>query len=229
MLQEKNMQDEKIKIHPKLLEVGEIEVWQVRGTPDASLLSPEEMLRFKDMPGEPGRTNFLLSRCAIRSILEQYTEVPAHETRIDIHPGGKPFFVNYPSLHFSLSHSGSEVAVAFSRWPVGFDLEINARRADFLAVAHRFFTLEEAAKVAAAGEGMGPLFVELWTAKEAMLKLEGSGISGGLERALVRSGSHGELDGRHVHLHRLEWPGLVAQVASFEKPLAVRMRELIFR
>lgn len=212
-----------------MLEGGEIEVWQVRGKPDIGLLSQEEKFRFKGMSGGIGQANFLLSRCAIRSILAQYTVDPPHESRIDTHPGGKPFFANYPDLHFSLSHSASEVAVAFARMPIGFDMEINNRRADFVAVASRFFSSEEAAQVAAAGEGRGALFVELWTAKEAMLKLEGSGISGGLERALVRSDSHGELDGRLLHLHRLEWPGVVAKVASYEKPRAVRLKELIFR
>lgn len=211
-----------------MLKDGEIEVWQVRGTPDISFLSEEEKLRFKGISGEIGRANFLLSRCAIRSILMKYTGGLPRESRIGIHPAGKPFFVNYPDLHFSLSHSSNQVAVAFARMPIGFDLEIKNRHLDFVAVARRFFSPEEAAQVAAAGEGRGALFVELWTAKEAMLKLEGSGISGGLERALLRGDSEGELGGRCIYLHRLEWSPVVAKLASFQRPREVRMKELIF-
>jgi len=121
------------------------------------------------------------------------------------------------------------VAIAFSRTPIGFDVEKKERRADFVSIAQRFFSVAEAAQIAAAGERAASLFVDLWTAKEAILKLEGSGISGGLERALVWSEFEGELDGRRVHLHRMEWPGFVARVASFEEPRFVRVKELVFQ
>jgi phosphopantetheine--protein transferase-like protein len=228
LLQEKNMQEEKIKNKPNMLEDGEIEVWQVRGTPDFGLLSQDEKSKLKGISGQDMRETFLLSRCAIRSLLTKYTEKPSAEKCVDTHPGGKPFFVNHPDLHFSLSHSGGEVAMAFSRTPIGFDMEKKGRHADFVPVARRFFSAAEAAQIAAAGEHASSLFLNLWTAKEAILKLEGSGISGGLERALVWNDSEGELDGRRVHLHRMEWPGYIARVASFEEPRAVRLQELIF-
>lgn len=204
-------------------------MWQVRGTPDDSLLSQDEKAKLKGISGQDMRRNFLLSRCAIRRLLAKYTKKPSEEKCVDTLPGGKPFFVNHPDLHFSLSHSGSEVAIAFSRTPIGFDVERKERRADFVSVARRFFSEAEAAQIAAAGEHASSLFVDLWTAKEAILKLEGSGISGGLERALVWNESEGELDGRRVHLHRMEWPGFIARVASFEEPRAVRVKELFFQ
>jgi len=223
------MQEEKIISKPNMLEHREIEVWQVRGTPDVSLLSQDEKSKLKGISAQDVRETFLLSKCAIRFLLAQYTEKPSEEKCVDMHPGGKPFFVNHPNLHFSLSHSGGEVAIAFSRTPIGFDVEKKERRADFVSIAQRFFSVAEAAQIAAAGERAASLFVDLWTAKEAILKLEGSGISGGLERALVWSEFEGELDGRRVHLHRMEWPGFVARVASFEEPRFVRVKELVFQ
>jgi len=223
------MQEEKIISKPNMLEHREIEVWQVRGTPDVSLLSQDEKSKLKGISAQDVRETFLLSKCAIRFLLAQYTEKPSEEKCVDTHPGGKPFFVNHPDLHFSLSHSGGEVAIAFSRTPIGFDVEKKERRADFVSIAQRFFSVAEAAQIAAAGERAASLFVDLWTAKEAILKLEGSGISGGLERALVWSEFEGELDGRRVHLHRMEWPGFVARVASFEEPRFVRVKELVFQ
>jgi len=108
-------------------------------------------------------------------------------------------------------------------------MEKSERCTDFLALAKRFFTAAELAGIVAAGMDSGKSFLELWTAKEAILKLEGTGISGGLDRALILSESEGDLDGRRVYLHRIEWPGLIAKLASFEKPVAVRMRELILQ
>ena len=229
MLQEKNMQEEKIKNKLNMLEHGEIEVWQIRGTPDSGLLSQDEKSKLKGIVAQDTRETFLLSRCAIRSLLTKYTEKPSEGKCIGTHPGGKPFFVNHPDLHFSLSHSGSEVAIAFSRTPIGFDMEKKERHADFVSVARRFFSEAETAQISAAGEHASSLFMDLWTAKEAILKLEGSGISGGLERALVWSELEGELDGTRVHLRRMEWPGFIARVASFEEPRAVRVKELIFQ
>jgi phosphopantetheine--protein transferase-like protein len=107
-------------------------------------------------------------------------------------------------------------------------MEKSGRRANFLTVAKRFFTSDEVLSIEALGASAGACFLELWTAKEAVLKLEGTGISGGLERARILSKTEADLDGRRVCLHSLEWPGLVAKLASFEKPVEVRSQELFF-
>jgi len=211
-----------------MLEDGEFEVWQVRGKPDCSLLSREEQHRYHAILGQRARETFLVGRCAIRNIVEYYTMEAPPEECIHTYPGGKPYLTNKSGLHFSLSHSGSELAICFSRAPVGFDMEKKERRADFISLARRFFSPAEAAMIASAGTEAGLFFLDIWTAKEAILKLEGTGISGGLERAVVWNESEGALDAKPVYLRTLNWPGLIAKVASFEKPVAVRCKELIF-
>ena len=217
------------KIEPNILDYGQFDVWLAKGNPDSNLLSPEELERLHAISSQNAREIFLLSRCAIRSITKIYTKNCHFIGEVDTHPGGKPFLINLPDLHFSLSHTGSEVALVFSRSPVGFDMEKSGRRTDFLALAKRFFTPTEVAAIVAAGNDAGPCFLELWTAKEAILKLEGTGISGGLDRARILGESEGNLDGRRIYLHRLEWQGLVAKLAAFEKPEEVRVRELILQ
>lgn len=217
------------KIEPNILDYGQFDVWLAKGNPDCNLLSPEELERLHAISSQNAREIFLLSRCAIRSIAKNYTTNCHFIGEVDTHPGGKPFLINLPDLHFSLSHTGSEVALVFSRSPVGLDMEKSGRRTDFLALAKRFFTPTEVAAIVAAGNDAGPCFLELWTAKEAILKLEGTGISGGLDRARILGESEGNLDGRRVYLHRLEWPGLIAKLAAFEKPEEVRVRELILQ
>lgn len=228
MLQEKNMPVANFKIEPNILDYGRFDVWRAKGNPDSNLLRSEELERFHAISSQNARTTFLLSRCAINTIVKHYTKNRNFSTEIHTHPGGKPFLINVPDLHFSLSHTGSEVAIVFSRVPVGFDMEKTDRKTDFLPLAKRFFTVAELAGIVAAGTNTGSRFLELWTAKEAILKLEGTGISGGLDRARILSETEGNLDGRRVYLHRVEWPGLSGKLASFEKPVAVRMRELIF-
>jgi phosphopantetheinyl transferase len=217
------------KIESNILEDGQFDVWRAKGNPDSNLLSPEELERLHAISSQNARETFLLSRCAIHSIVKYYTNNSDFLGEVHTHPGGKPFLINIPDLHFSLSHTGREVALVFSRSPVGFDMEKSGRRTDFLALAKRFFTATEVAAIMAAGNDAGPCFLELWTAKEAILKLEGTGISGGLDRARILSESEGNFDGRRVYLHRLQWPGLIAKLAAFEKPGEVRVRELILQ
>ena len=211
-----------------MLDNGHFDVWRIKGNPDVGLLNPQDLERFQAMPETSARRSFLLSRCAIQCLAKKYTNRDSENFSISSHPGGKPFFVDVPDLHFSLSHTEGEVALAFSRSPVGFDMEKSGRRANFLAVAKRFFTSDEVLSIEALGASAGACFLELWTAKEAVLKLEGTGISGGLERARILSKTEADLDGRRVCLHSLEWPGLVAKLASFEKPVEVRSQELFF-
>lgn len=211
-----------------MLDYGHFDVWRIKGNPDVGLLNPQDLERFQGMPETGVRRSFLLSRCAINFLAGQYTNKASADFSISSHPGGKPYFVDVPDLHFSLSHTDGEVALAFSRVPVGLDMEKSGRLTDFLAVAKRFFTSDEVAAIEAAGASAGACFLELWTAKEAVLKLEGTGISGGLERARILSETESNLDGRRVYLHALEWPGFVAKLASFEKPVEVRLRELVF-
>lgn len=217
------------KIESNILEDGQFDVWRAKGNPDSNLLSPEELERLHAISSQNAREAFLLSRCAIHSIVKYYTNNSDFLGEVDRQPGGKPFLINIPELHFSLSHTGREVALVFSRSPVGFDMEKSGRQTDFLTLAKRFFTATEVAAIVAAGNDAGPCFLELWTAKEAILKLEGTGISGGLDRARILSESEGNLDGRRVYLHRLQRPGLIAKLAAFEKPREVNVRELILQ
>jgi len=227
-MQEKNIPFENFKLDPNLLDYGQFDVWRVKGNPDSNFLSWEEQERFHAISNQNVRQTFLLSRCSIQSLVKYYTNRPDVSADVFALPGGKPILRNIPDLHFSLTHTGTEVALAFSRSPVGFDMEKSDRRTDFLSVAKRFFTATELAEIETLGPESERRFLELWTAKEAILKLEGTGISGGLERARILSDSNGDLDGRSVCLHRVEWPGLIANLASFVEPSSVRTRELIF-
>ena len=86
------------------------------------------------------------------------------EVRFD--PGGKPRFID-SSLHFSLSHSGNLAAVLISEEPCGVDIEL-VRPEVAERLRERCLSDGERAR--------GCDFFELWTKKECIAKLDGSGM-----------------------------------------------------
>ena len=86
------------------------------------------------------------------------------EVRFD--PGGKPRFTD-SLLHFSLSHSGKLAAVLISEAPCGVDIELVRPEA---AARLRERCLSDAERARDCD------FFEIWTKKECIAKLDGSGM-----------------------------------------------------
>jgi 4'-phosphopantetheinyl transferase len=110
---------------------------------------------------------------------------------------GKPFLPDTPGLHFNLSHAspqhtalhyGAEAdgrwALAVSARPVGIDVERLSRIKQInskVTFINRFFTADETAYLLnlQASERDSEI-LEFWTRKEAYIKLDGRGLSVGL-------------------------------------------------
>ena len=87
-------------------------------------------------------------------------------------PLGKPYFPQYPGLHFNLSHSGPLTVCALSTLPVGVDIEqIRPRGASLPRYA---LTEGEYTTFQRMG-GDWPAFYALWTRREAWCKYTGQG------------------------------------------------------
>lgn len=86
------------------------------------------------------------------------------EVRFD--PCGKPRFID-SSLHFSLSHSGKLTTVLISEAPCGVDIEL-VRPEVAARLRERCLSDGERAR--------GCDFFEIWTRKECIAKLDGSGM-----------------------------------------------------
>lgn len=84
-------------------------------------------------------------------------------------PGGKPF---WEGAHFNLSHSGPWVVLAMGDNPVGVDVECFSQSRNVEALAKRQFTPQEQRFVGSSQER----FLRIWTAKEARLKWDGTGL-----------------------------------------------------
>ena len=87
---------------------------------------------------------------------------------------GKPYLLNYPDVHFNISHSGQYVACAVSDKPVGIDIQKISEYNP--AVAKRVCSVQEL-KCIESSTDKSSEFIKLWTQKEAVIKMHGTGIA----------------------------------------------------
>ena len=122
-------------------------------------------------------------KTAVPIMLSTFPDKDPENLRRD--PGGKPY---WEGCHFNLSHSGPWVALAVGEERVGVDVECFRESRNVEALAKRYFTPEEQAFV---GSSQGR-FLEIWTAKEARLKWEGTGLRTKLDGFSVREDPMGK-------------------------------------
>ena len=120
-------------------------------------------------------------------------------------PQGKPVFPGEQKVHFSISHSGDRVVLAFGDSPLGVDIEF-IRQAN-LKLAGRFFTREEYEHLLQQEtERQGELFYRIWTGKEAVVKAAGCGLTLPLDGFSV-SDETVMVSGKMYELHRQRFRG----------------------
>jgi len=141
-------------------------------------------------------------RAPLRSVLASYLGIDAHQLTLTDGEHGRPALagVQDPSLDFNWSHSGDHALIAIARSiKPGIDLECLRMRPRALDIARRYFTADEAAALSAVpAAGRSAAFLELWTAKEAVLKALGRGIAFGLKRLSISRA------GGQLTLHQLD-------------------------
>ena len=93
-------------------------------------------------------------------------------------PHGKPRLANHPGIHFNLSHCREAALCVIADTPVGCDIESVPSTLD-MDLCRRCFNPAEIALIAG-DERPALAFAQLWTQKEAFLKLIGEGLSDGL-------------------------------------------------
>lgn len=113
---------------------------------------------------------YLLLREALR--LEYGNDV---KTEFGYGENGKPFLLNYPDIHFNLSHCRKGVMCVVGDKPVGCDIEEipHCLPEDVLGAA---FCEQERMNIKNAANPCSE-FARLWTRKESLLKLTGEGLT----------------------------------------------------
>jgi 4'-phosphopantetheinyl transferase len=146
-----------------------------------SLLSGDERARASRFFGARDREQFIVGRARLRQILASYLVVPPETIRFGYGKHGKPLLSRYPGApSFNLSHSGDVAALAVSGCgAVGIDVE--QLRPVGTEIGRRFFTDNENAILdRLSGRRRLESFLRCWTRKEAILKADGKGLTGGL-------------------------------------------------
>ncbi len=157
-------------------------------------------------------------RNPLRRVLGSYLGWPADRVQLIDGEHGRPALVQRDGsrLDFNWSHSGEHALIAIARDVApGIDLERQRRRPRALEIASRYFHVDEAAALARLPpEQRDAAFLQLWTAKEAVLKAIGRGLAFGLDRlSIARSVDQlvlQQLEGDHVDAWQLR-PLPVAQ------------------
>ena len=144
----------------------------------ARLLTPEEHARRARFMFARDRRQFLAARGMLRTLLSDYTGVPAGACVIETDRHGRPRLAGQSRIDFNLSHTRGMIAVAITGGlAVGVDVEGTAR-AWAPELPRRYFAPAEVEAL----EGLPPdarhaRFYEIWTLKEAYVKARGLGLA----------------------------------------------------
>lgn len=153
------------------LQIDEMDIWLTYTSPERHnfvYAKKIEVDRFRSILGD-----VMMLMCIMEMT---YSDLPS--IKIEYSKHGKPICTSH-DVNFSVSHSGEYVICVADTKGVGADIERIKAVPDTLV--KKIFSKDEAKWVGTSDER----FFEIWTAKEAYLKLIGLGISGGLKTAVV--------------------------------------------
>ncbi|MGY1438870.1 4'-phosphopantetheinyl transferase family protein [Streptomyces reniochalinae] len=145
-------------------------------------LSAEERERAAKFVLQADRDRYLVAHLALREELGRLLGLAPQDvpfTRADCPvcdgPHGRPSVPGDP-VHFSLSHAGDLVALAFAAAPIGVDVEQYPSVAAAIQTTSALHPSEQVELAALAPDALPAAFARCWTRKEAYLKGTGSGL-----------------------------------------------------
>lgn len=164
----------------------------------------EQALRYKHFNG---RRDCCISYLLLCQGLEEQYGISENPTFI-IGEHGKPSLKEYPHLHFNLSHCSHAIACVISSSPVGIDVESIDRKVSDSLIRHTMSPEEQAIIK------QDPLhFLRLWTQKEALVKLRGTGLQDNLHHLLCPS----NLEDVSLHTEDHADKGFILSIAKTKK------------
>jgi 4'-phosphopantetheinyl transferase len=148
-------------------------------------LSNDERMRAEQFRLEAPRRRFIIARAALRRLLGAYLDLPAAEISLAYNPRGKPLLGDQSaggSLRFNLAHTHELAVVGVTRGcDVGVDVERLREVSHLESIARRYFHPAEVSEVLEApAESRNEAFLRCWTAKEAVFKAIGTGLTDSL-------------------------------------------------
>ena len=189
----------------------DVDVWRVDVAVDVSelanmsaTLEVAEQKRAWCFRRHIDRARYVSARYVLRCLLSGRLGARPQDLRLAFGAHGKPYLPDDPSLSFNVSHSGLCALITFSYGRhVGIDLEYIDDTFDWTTVAAVVCsTAEPQALANTASAERQRAFFRLWTAKEALIKGVGTGITDDLPKIAVNLPESGDEQSRAPHLSR---------------------------
>lgn len=149
-----------------------------------SQFSDEEKTRAERFKFAIHRSRFIASHGFTRTVLANYLKIEPDAIEYQKGNQGKPYLAEIlltanDNLQFNLSHTEDVALLAITQGAeIGVDIECSERKTDWRGIVQRFFTEgEQKALFALPEKQQKAAFFELWTRKEAYMKVLGTGLS----------------------------------------------------
>ena len=188
---------------------GEVRLWWTSVQQSAplvksmrALLDDDELQRAARFRVEAARHRFVTARAMLRLILARSTGIAPEHLTFVFGEHGKPRLETGGPC-FNLAHSGDTVVVAVAVDQVGVDVEDLRALPNAERLARRICTPQEL-----------DALLQLWTAKEAVLKALGSGIAGGMRSVEVAVDIEGQPHLLRLHGKAVAWSLLLTSLPS---------------
>jgi 4'-phosphopantetheinyl transferase len=206
----------------------------VKGFPLISVLSADEQARAERYQVQAARHQFVVTRALLRILLAEYLQQDPKSLEFCYSIHGKPeLLVPQFDLRFNLSHSKGVVLFAVCQGQsIGVDLEWINPAVDGAAIARRMFSAQERAEIARLPSmERQAKFFQLWTRKEALIKLFGDRLFPGLKTYEVSTdssscGQWARVGRQSVWLQDLElMESFAGAIATPTQPDRIRYRQ----
>ena len=166
-----------------------LEIFPAHYQNQRSFLSANELACADRLLDPQKQQAFTIARSCLRQLLAKYLSLLPESVEFSYNISGKPSIAakNSKNLTFNLSHSGSMAVLAVTLdIDVGVDIERIDRDLNFQLLASHYFTPAEIVQLRGHSKSrQRRQFYRIWTAKEAILKMTGSGFSSSKPSALL--------------------------------------------
>jgi len=171
---------------PSGLSEGEVHVWiatlpaPVAAANLVAILSPDEVARAGRYHTPDSAATFIVARGILRALLAEYLATNPSSIRFAYSATGRPS-VEHPrtDIDFSIAHSATAILIGATRCRcLGVDIEYISPTFDFPEVVASAFGPDERKILESVRESQRrDLFFTLWTAREALAKACGAGLT----------------------------------------------------
>jgi 4'-phosphopantetheinyl transferase len=143
------------------------------------MLSPSERVRASSFVYPDHAAHWVACRAAVRRIIGKVIRINPADVPLALSDLGKPeLSAPFDHLHISLTHCENLALLALCvDGPVGVDVESSQRAAELPECEATFCHPAELAALPADLTNRGLHLMEIWTAKEALLKALGTGLT----------------------------------------------------